>query len=118
VRATVHAAGYHLQAIHKDGGGTFGLTAITGQLEGSFVVVFKTNIPMDPNGPTVGHCILVDCHRRIAFCNTKGVFPFTMGKSKETQETHKKLKARLAVGTITHVYRLFQLCSTSKRKRS
>jgi len=118
VRATVHAAGYHLQAINKDGGGTFGLTAITGQLEGSFVVVFKTNVPRDPNGLTVGHCILVDCHRRIAFCNTKGVFLFTMGKSQETHTTHKTLKAQLAVGTITHVYRLLQLCSTSKRMRS
>ena len=66
----------------------------------------------------MGHCILVDCHRRIAYCNTKGVFPFTMGKSKETQETHKKLKARLAAGTITHVSRLLQKSSTTKRKRS
>ena len=120
VRATVGATGYHLRAIHKESvhsGTTFGLTAITGQLEGSFVVVFKTNIPSDPNGPMVGHCLLVDCHRRIAFCNTKGVYPFAMGKSRESQATHKELKQRLAVGTITHVYRLLQKISTSKRAR-
>jgi hypothetical protein len=86
---------------------TIGMATIMGQKEGTFLVCYNAKTK-EKEGEDIGHCVTIDCLRRIAFCNQNGVYPFCLSAKKgpETADTHNNLRKRLGVRRITHVYRV------------
>jgi len=86
---------------------TLGMATLMGQKEGMFLVCYNAKTKTE-KGEDIGHCVTIDCLRRIAFCNQNGVYPFCLSASQgpETADKHTKLRKLLGVREIKHVYRV------------
>ena len=79
------------------------LRKVLQQKQGVFIVEFYWRRSKDSCD---WHVIAVNCHQRKVFCNTLGVLPFGMGKTRETAKTHEALVSHFFIRNMVRVWRI------------
>ena len=114
MRSAIRPAGYIVRQVRPPRGKTWPMKTIMGQKAGVFLVAYIAG----QDAKKVGHCVMIDCRRRIVACNHLGVMPFRMENAKESEATHEELKGKLCVCNITMVWRVLEGSKKRSKKQS